>query len=251
MIRTVIIDDATRNIKLIAGLIKDHCPQLEIAGTADDLSGALLLIRKVKPSLLLLDIEFPNGTIFSILEELPAKDFQVIFITAHNSYAAEAFQQNATDYILKPVTKEALVNAVKRAEAKIRAAIQPDVAALLETLSAGLKRTIKKIPLPSAEGLLFINETDIIRCEASGRYTIFYLDDKSKLTITRTLKETEALLDPGQFFRIHHSHIINLEKIRKYHRRHGGLTELTDGSLVEVAASRKQELLNLLLHKKN
>src|SRR5882724_12159713 len=120
MIRTVIIDDEPKNIKLIAGIIHDHCPGLEVTGSTDDLMEVVPLVQNLKPELLLLDIEFPSGNIFPVLNKLNFNNFQVIFITAHNTYASEAFKQNAVDYILKPVTVEALVYAIKRAEAKMQ-----------------------------------------------------------------------------------------------------------------------------------
>src|SRR5687768_12261971 len=171
MIRTVIIDDEPRNIKLIAGMISDHCSGLEVVGTTDDPTEVLPLIQNLKPSLLLLDIEFPSGTIFPVLEKLSQKNFQVIFITAHNTYASEAFEQCAADYILKPVTVEKLVRAVKRATKNLKSENSTDIQELVEALKARLDQH-GKIPLPSSDGILFIDEADIIRCEASGRYTI-------------------------------------------------------------------------------
>jgi two-component system LytT family response regulator len=247
MIRTVIIDDEPRNIKLVEGIIREHCPGLQVIGTTDDLMEVQSLIEDLRPALLLLDIEFPSGNIFTVLEKLSYRGFHVIFITAHNTYATEAFRQNAVDYILKPITNDSLVNAVKRAE-EIHASVVTDISKLVKELKSGL-RHIKKIPLPSSEGILFIDETEIVRCEASGRYTILHLQSKKMLTVTKTLKEIEALLDDSQFFRIHNSHIINLDMIKKYHRGHGGSVELTDGSLVEVSATRKDSLLKILLHK--
>ncbi len=246
MIRTVIIDDEPRNIKLISGIIREHCPTLEIVGSTDDLREVLPLVQELKPALLLLDIEFPAGTIFPVLEKLTYSNFHIILITAHNTYAAEAFKQNAVDYILKPVTKESLVHAIKRAEERINSTVNMDISKLVKELRSGLTQ-LKKIPLPSSDGILFIDETDIIRCEASGRYTVIYLLNDKKLIVTRTLKEIEDLLSTRQFFRIHHSHIINLEMIRKYHRGKGGIAELTDGSQVEVSSSRKDDFLNILL----
>jgi two-component system, LytTR family, response regulator len=245
MIRTVIIDDEPRNIKLLAKIIGEYCPQLEVVGTADEFKTALQLVEDMRPALLLLDIEFPPGNIFSLLEKLNFRNFYIIFITAHNTYATEAFRQNAVDYILKPVTAEAIVEAVKRLEERIQYSAVADISKLLETMKSGLDQQ-RKIALPSAEGLLFIDEADIVHCEASGRYTILYLTNGKKLTVTRTLKEIESLLNPRQFFRVHHSHVINLKRIVKYHRRHGGIAELTDGSLVDVSSTRKNTLLGFL-----
>jgi two-component system LytT family response regulator len=246
MIRTIIIDDEPRNIKLIAGMIRDYCPELEVVGSTDDLSDATQLIHSLQPSLLLLDIEFPSGTIFQVLERLPGRDFMIIFITAHNTYATEAFRQHAIDYILKPVTKEALMQSAKRAADHLRNKETTDVSKLAETLRLGLLHS-RKIPLPSSEGILFIDEDDILHCEASGRYSIIYLKGKKKLTVTKTLKEIEALLNSRQFFRAHHSHIVNLSAIKKYQHGRGGTVLLIDSSQVEVSPSRKEQLLEILL----
>jgi two-component system LytT family response regulator len=248
MLRTVIIDDEPRNIKLINAIVHEHCPQLQVVGTTDDISDVLPLIGESKPDLLLVDIEFPSGTIFPVLEKLLPGNFQVIFITAHNTYAAEAFRQNAVDYILKPITKDTLVTAIKKAEARIQNNMPIDVSKLITALRSGMSHS-KKIPLPSSEGILFVNEEDIIRCEASGRYSIIYFKSNKKLTVTRTLKEIEALLSSSKFFRVHNSHIINLAEIRQYHRSQRGMIELNDGSMVEISASRKNELMEILLHK--
>jgi two-component system, LytTR family, response regulator len=248
MIRTVIIDDEPRNIKLIAGMISDHCSELEVVGYTDDPTEVLPLIQNLNPALLLLDIEFPSGTIFPVLEKLPQKNFQVIFITAHNTYAAEAFDQSVADYILKPVTVEKLVRAVQRAIKNLQSESSSDIQQLVEALKARLDQH-GKVPLPSSDGILFIDESSIIHCEASGRYSIIYLEGNKKLTVTKTLKEIEALLSPVRFFRAHNSHIVNLSLVKKYHYGRGGTLELEDGSMVEVSSSRKAELLNVLLHR--
>ena len=228
-------------------MIARHCPSLSVTGATDNLAEAIPLIENLKPSLLLLDIEFPPGTVFSILEKLHFRDFQVVFVTAYNSYAAQAFRQNAVDYILKPVTKEALLEAVKKVEARIEERSTLDISKLVQVLKSQWNHS-SKIALPSAEGILFVDEKDIAHCEASGRYTVIHLDAK-KITITKTLKEVEALLSPVHFFRIHHSHIINLQKIVKYHRGDGGWVELVNGAHINVSSSRKDELLNILMNR--
>lgn len=246
MIKTVIVDDEPRSIKWVAQIISEHCSLLELAGTADNLADAYQLIENSRPALLLLDIEFSPGNVFSLLEKLTYKNFNIIFITAHNTYAAEAFRENAIDYILKPVTEESLVAAVKRVETKMQQDIGDNFSKLMTWINRGDDET-GKIPLPSADGILFIDEPSIIRCEASGRYTIIYMEGGKKLTVTKNLKEIGAMLHSRLFFRVHHSHIINLKKIVKYHRT--GMAELTDGSRVDVSSSKKDALLNFLMGK--
>src|SRR5690349_16073635 len=138
MIKTIIIDDEPKNIKLLAGIINEHCPGVEVVGSTDDLAEVAPLVQNLRPNLLLLDIEFPAGNIFTVLENLSYKNFQVIFVTAHNTYASEAFKQNAVDYILKPVTKDALVNAIKRAEQRTNNSANSDMSKLLEKLKSSI-----------------------------------------------------------------------------------------------------------------
>jgi two-component system LytT family response regulator len=246
MISTVIIDDEPRNIKLIAKMIADYCPALEVVGTCDDLTEARQVIEKHKPALLLLDIEFPPGTVFSMLEKLVYRDFQIVFITAYNNYASEAYREHASGYLLKPVTREALIEAVKTVEERIHQFSVADISKLVELLKLRQQQS-GKIPLPSGEGVLFVDEPEIVHCEASGRYTIIHLDSKKKITVSKTLKEIEELLNPSQFFRVHHSHVINLKKISKFHRAHGGSVELSDSSVINVSAGRKEELMHILM----
>jgi two-component system, LytTR family, response regulator len=245
-ISTVIIDDEPRSIKLMVKMIEEHCPSLKVVGTCDDLTEAREMIERLQPALLLLDIEFPPGTAFSMLERLVHRGFQIVFITAYNNYAAEAYREHASDYLLKPVTKEAMIEAVKRVEEKLHQFSVADISKLAEILKSRQERS-SKIPLPSSDGILFVNESDIVHCEASGRYTIIHLDSNKKLTVTKTLKEIEAMLNPSQFFRVHNAHIINLKKILRFHRAEGGRFELSDGSIINVSPSRKNQLMHILM----
>ena len=151
------------------------------------------------------------------------------------------------DYILKPVKTEALVHAIKRAEERIHQDVAINISKLLTDLKMGYMHN-RKIPLPSSEGILFIEDTDIIRCEANGRYTILYFVNRKKLTVTKTLKEMEALLLPGHFFRVHHSHIINLHYIKRYIKGDGGQIEMQNGTFVTVARRKKDEFLKAIGH---
>jgi two-component system, LytTR family, response regulator len=246
MINTIIIDDEPRNIRMLSKMIEDYFPGLKIAGTADELVNARQLIEDLRPRLLLLDIEFPHGTVFSMLEKLQFRDFHVIFITAHNNYATEAFRQNTIDYILKPVTREALAAAVNRVETKLQQHAIADLSEIVNTLSTGINYS-RRISLPSSEGILFVDEADIMRCEASGRYAILYLEKRGKIVITKVLKDIERMLNPHLFLRVHHSHIINLSRLVKYHKRDGGMAELADGTMIEVSSSRKEGLMRALV----
>jgi two-component system, LytTR family, response regulator len=241
--RSLIIDDEPKNVRILKKLLEDYCPQVEVIGDADDAKMAYSTIRELKPELVFLDIEMPYGNAFDLLDKLLPIDFEIIFITAFDDYSLKAFKYSALDYLLKPVDIEELKAAVKKASEKITG---KNINLQLGNLLSNLKNsqvTLQKIALPHADGIVFINVEEIIRCEANGNYTIIYADSKEKITASKTIKDYEELLPPGIFCRIHNSHIINLNRIKKYHRGRGGFVVMDDGTSIEVASRRRDEFL--------
>jgi two-component system, LytTR family, response regulator len=243
MMRAIIIDDEPKNVRILKKLLEDYCPQVEFAGEAGDARMAFTTIRELKPDIVFLDIEMPYGNAFDLLDKLLPVDFEIIFITAFDDYTLKAFKYSALDYLLKPVDIDELKAAVKKAAEKIAGKnINLQLGNLLSNLKNN-KATLQKIALPSADGIIFINVEEIIRCEASGNYTIIYADSKEKITASKTIKDYEELLPPSIFCRIHNSHIINLNRIKKYHRGRGGFVVMDDGTSIEVASRRRDEFL--------
>jgi two-component system, LytTR family, response regulator len=241
--RAIIIDDEPKNVRILKKLLEDYCPQIEVAGFAGDAKAAYTTIREIKPELVFLDIEMPYGNAFDLLDKLLPVDFEIIFITAFDDYTLKAFKYSALDYLLKPVDIDELKAAVKKAVEKIAG---KNINLQLGNLLSNLKNnqvTLQKIALPAADGIVFINVEEIIRCEASGNYTIIFADSKEKITASKTIKDYEELLPPGIFCRIHNSHIINLNRIKKYHRGRGGFVVMDDGTSIEVASRRRDEFL--------
>lgn len=242
-IKAIIIDDEPGNVILLNEMLHIYCPDLEILGSAENsIEGELLIIDK-KPQLVFLDIEMPFGSGFDLLRKLAPVTFEVIFITAFNNYAIQAFKYSAIDYLLKPVNIEELKNAVKKVKQKLdERNINIRVATLMENLKTE-SPSLKKIALPVANGLVFEETANIIRFEAEGSYTNIYIKGKPKELITKSLKEFGDILPTDIFFRVHHSHIINLNCIKKYYKGRGGYIELEDGSIVEVSARKKDDFL--------
>jgi two-component system, LytTR family, response regulator len=243
VINTVLIDDEPKNVKVLSGMLKEFCPQVHLSGEADNSRSGKKLIMEKKPQLVFLDIEMPYGNGFDLLNELMPIDFEVIFVTAFDKYMLQALKYSALDFLLKPVNIEELKNAVKNAEVRIRKNfINQQLQVLLDNFKkpeAGLK----KIAVPTIDGFDFILISDIIRCEAQGAYTKIYINNSRQVWVSRPLKDYEALLPEDLFFRIHSSNLINLNYIKKYNRGRGGVVELDDGSVIEVAARRKDEFL--------
>ena len=243
MINAVIIDDETRNIKLMKNILGKFCPQVRLIGDASNgLTGKELILQK-KPDLVFLDIEMPYGNGFDLINDLMPVDFEVIFVTAFDKYMLQALKYSALDYLLKPVNIDELKQAVQNAELRIRKnSINQQLNILLDNFKKQ-EPGLKKIAIPTPDGFDFIMVDDIIRCEALGAYTKIHINDSKKIVVSKTLKDYETILPEDIFFRIHNSHLINLNYIKKYNRGRGGFIELDDGSIIEVASRRKDEFL--------
>jgi len=247
MIRTVLIDDETDSIRVLQKLLETYCPQVEVVGTAEGVETGLEVIQETRPDLLLLDIEMTQGNAFDLLNRLRPLTFQVIFVTAFDNYAIRAFKYSAVDYLLKPVDIDELVSAVRRVtERSQQRNIIDQMQVFLDNMGT-YSLAQQKMAVPTVDGLIFINLREVVRLEAKSSYTQINLENGEVVMATRTIKDYEDILPETLFCRIHNSHIINLQKIEKYHKGRGGYVILEDGSEIEVAIRRRQEFLRRLL----
>ena len=242
----IIVDDEARSRRMLKALCEEYCSDLEIVGMAESVSEAKVLLGKEKPELVFLDIRMPLESGFELLKYY-GKDifFEVIFTTAYDEYAKEAFQFSAVDYLLKPIEINELVQAVQKAK-KLQGYIDPmkKFEFLRELLAA---QKIEKIALTTAEGLIYVKFDEIIRCEAQSNYTQVEMTDGSSILITKTLKHYESLLLEKDFFRVHKSHLVNLHAVRRFIRsKKGSSIEMKDGANIEVSARKKEALLERL-----
>ncbi len=242
MIRTLIIDDEEQSRIALSKYLESYCKNIELVGQAFNVSDGIDKIHVHKPNLVFLDIEMPDGTGFDLLEKIENIDFNIIFVTAFDNYAVDAFRFSALDYLLKPVDPELLIKAVAKAGENKQARFLPRQ---LNLLKEG-KNGFDKIALPVFDGILFVNIKDIIRCQSDRNYSVFHLKNGDKIMVARTLKEYEELLTSMRFFRIHHSHLINMAYVKKYIRGEGGSVLMDDGHEVEVARRRKEGFLEAL-----
>lgn len=244
MLRTIIVDDEKSARESLASLLQTYCPLIEIIGTADSVKQGIAAIEKHKPHLVFLDVQMQDGSGFNLLEALPENNFEVIFTTAYDQYALKAIKFSALDYLLKPINIEELKLAVQKAiDNTSKDDLNKRVISLLENIKQG--NIHKKIALPFVSGFRVVDVNFIIRCQADRNYTHIYLSDGSKETASKSLKEFEDMLSEHSFFRTHQSHLINLNHVKNYLKGRGGQVELTDGSVVEVARTKKDEFVKL------
>jgi two-component system LytT family response regulator len=241
-IRTVIIDDESSGRLMLQALIEKYFgDQLDVCAMADSVSEGVDAIHQYAPELLFLDIEMPRESGFELFQKIDRLTFDVIFVTAFSEYAIKAFKVNALDYILKPIDIGEWRAATEKAIKKIQGG-NPELAAqtLFDKLK-GVSALPQKIGLPMKEGLLFIAVENVVRCESESNYTNVYLEDGKSHLICRTLKEVQETLTGFNFFRVHRSHLINMDKIAMYLRNDGGAVVMSDQSRIPVSRTEKDD----------
>ncbi|EDM38947.1 response regulator [Pedobacter sp. BAL39] len=237
--KTLIIDDEQSNIENLSLILQKYCPRVQLAGAANNVELAIQQIVVHQPDLLLLDIQLGSQTGFDLLRQLPVKDFEVIFITAYDSYGIDAIKFAAVDYLLKPIDIAELVLAINKAEEKTAT---KQTAQQLNFLLTQLKNggaSPPKIALPQLHEVRYVSVNDIVRCEADNSYTRFYLSDDEKILVSRSLKEYAELLIPIGFLRTHQSHLVNKTFIKSWIKEDGGMLLLSDGIKIPVSKPNK------------
>lgn len=244
--KLIIVEDEITIRNMIAGFVKEMFPEITICGYADSIESGEALIKKELPDIALFDIELKDGNSFEILEKIRPANMSLIFITAYNDYAVQAFRYSATDYILKPINPvlfhEALFRAIEQQKAR---SIRQNLDALLENIRQPSHKK-RKLVLRTSEKIHILEINNIIRAEADNNYTSFYLTDGAKIVVSTTIKEYEAILGSAGFLRIHQSHLVNLEHIVNFTKRDGGSVVMSDKSDIPVSTRKKQELMDAL-----
>ncbi len=242
-LKTIIIDDEQNAVDFIFSIIEEYCPGLEVVAKAYNVSDGVEKIKTLRPDLVFLDVEMPNGTGFDLLTHFPEKDFDVVFITAFNHYAIKAIKFSAVDYILKPININEFIEAADRVIKKRAVNLSPgneSVKILMENLKSAYPT---RLAIPVADGMEYLNPKDIVRIEADRSYSWFHLAGSRKILVSKHLKEFQELLSDRYFFRSHNSHLVNLKFVKKYVRRDGGYIEMHDGSQIPISRTRKDLFL--------
>lgn len=245
MIKAVIIEDEQRNIHMLQQMLEKYCPSVEILGAADSVDSGFSIIKSLSPELVFLDIEIVGGNAFSLLNKLQPINFEIIFITAYDSYAITAIKYSALDYILKPVNIDELIAAVDKANHRLHTSEINKLVTNLLSNSMQARKENFSLALLTNKGYEIFAAHEIIRCEADSRGAYFYLTRNRKLFADKTLREYEDILPDSIFFRAHTTHLINIEHIKRYRKEKNIVVEMSDGSEVPVAIRRKNEFLHL------
>jgi two-component system, LytTR family, response regulator len=243
--KVFIVEDDPHQQATLTTLLTENFPEFLLIGIASTLEEARTKLAHEKPDLAFFDVLVPPGTSFDLLATVDHSQFDIIFTTSFEEYAVKAFRLSAVDYLLKPVVKEQLVQALEKfKKRKSLNESQIHIKTLLDNLQR--ENTSTKIALPTLKGYVFVRISDVIRCESDNTYTTFFTNDKRSIIVSKTLKDCETMLQDYRFFRVHNSHLINLEYIAEYLKGEGGMIRMTDGSTIDVSRRRKDEFLQLL-----
>ena len=228
---------------MLRRLLADFCPMVEVVGQAGDIKSGVEAVRTHQPDLLFLDIQMPSGSGFDLLKHVSDMEFEVIFTTAHQNFALQAFRVSALDYLLKPIEPDLLVKAVEKAQQRMESGKGKEDRQNSINSIKGMQ--LKQVAFPTLSGLEFVKPENIVRCEADSNYTTIVFSNGNSLVVSKTLSETEVLLESFPFFRLHRSHLVNLDHIVKYIKGKNGFVMMSDGTQVEISKRRKEAFLEL------
>jgi two-component system LytT family response regulator len=246
MIKAIIVDDEPLCCQSLQLLLEQNCPDVAIVGIYNNGLAALAGIRSQQVDLVFLDVEMPRMSGFEMLEALGPVSFKLIFTTSYDKYALNAFRVSAIDFLLKPIDRKELIAAVEKVRSASETLNNQQIELLLQKINHP-SRSLTKIALPSIDGLEMVPIETILYGESNDNYTYIFLKNKKKMLVTRSLKEMEELLEEHSFVRVHRSFLVNLNEVERYVRGDGGYVMMSDGKMIDVSRSKKEELLKRLL----
>lgn len=253
-LRALVVDDEDLARKNLTMLLHEYCDDVEVIGDAGNIATAKEMIEELKPDVVFLDIRMSSGAEgFDLLESIENRDFLVVFVTAFKDYALRAFNANAIHYVLKPVDIDDLIRAVaKIKEARLTFSDHPENFDTYFESIKNLSNSMEsqgygnKVAISHTKGIKLIDIEDIVYLEASGNCTVLYFSDGKRYLDTRTLKIYEGILNPAVFYRIHKSHIINMNYLKEYLNEDGHFAILKNGKLLPVARNRVSSFVKTL-----
>ncbi len=238
-LNAILVEDESNSREILRNYLKKYCPKVNLVGEAASIQEGLELIKNNNLDLVFLDVEMPFGNAFDLLEQVPDRTFETVFVTAYDHYAKDAINEHAAYYLMKPINIDELIKAVEYVwEVKEKeASIQEGV------LNTKTKSIEGKLTLPQQDGFQVLNVSDILYCKADDNYTEIFLENK-KIVVSKTLKYFEDALSDFPFARIHKSYLVNVNEVVKYRKGKGGSVVISSGKELLVSASKKKEFLS-------
>jgi len=242
--KAILVDDEPDGIRTLKKLLECNCPEVEIVATCFDAVAAKRKLEEIQPDVVFLDIQMPCKSGLDMLAELSRKNFEVIFVTAHDEYMLQALQFSAVDYLMKPVDEDRLVEAVQRVKKRLKQdSATGQTEALLHNINKAGSPLEMRLCLPTQKGFTVVKLEEIVYCEAQRSYTLFRLTNNKNIMISKPLFDYDRLLADTFFLRVHKSFLINLLHVKEYTRGEGGTVIMSNGMEIEVSRRKKDLFL--------
>jgi two-component system, LytTR family, response regulator len=250
-INAVIIEDELNSLNNLKNLIEKYCKNISVIGDATTIEDGYKLISEKKDEIhvAFLDINLPDGLVFQLLnrlEEAEAISFEIIFVTSYQQFAIKACQYSSIGYVLKPIDPDELQEAVSRIRLDKDSQNSKRVGLFNDIMNSNKPNPFEKMSISALDGVYFINIKDILRCEAEDNYTHIYMKNGEKLTASKTIKYYEDMLSDVNFYRVHKSHLVNLNYMRKFVKGDGGYLIMDDAKKIEVSRRRRPAFMEKL-----
>ena len=243
-IKALIVDDEHHCRHNLAELIAEYCPVLEVVAMASSVDEALHCVEEHEPKVIFLDIRMPGKDGFDMLSEISTKEIAVVFTTAHNEYAIRALKEGAVDYLEKPISIEELEVCAERLEAHGASGEKFDNQMLQDLLRVSNLKDMDKTTIPTADGFVIVNSSDVVRLEANESYTKIFLSNGDKHLSSKNIRVFEQSLNPRIFFRTHKSHIVNvLYHLKGISRIDGNVALMSNGFRVPISRRKLSDFL--------
>ena len=238
-LNAILVEDESNSREILSNYIHKYCPNVQVLGEASSIKEGLQLIANNELDLVFLDVEMPFGNAFDLLDQIPDRTFETVFVTAYDHYAKDALNHHAAYYLTKPINIDELLKAVDYvAEIKVKENNLQE-----KVLNTNTNSIQGKLTLPQQDGFQVLNIRDILYCKADDNYTEIFLENK-KILVSKTLKYFEDALTDFHFARIHKSYLVNVNEVVKYRKGKGGSVVVSNGKELLVSASKKKDLLS-------
>ena len=242
LLKTVIIEDEIPSQEVLVNYLSQYCKDVEILAVAKSLKAGEAAIKQHKPNLVITDIRLPDGLSLDLFKDVNEISFKTIFITAYSEYAVKAFRISATDYLLKPIKIDDLIEAVEKVKAEI---MQGTDLRNLEVLFNNMKNNdanFEQLVVHENMGFKVLEIKDIIMCKADGYCSVLHMVGEQKIISSKILKYYDELLPSSHFLRVHNSFIINIKHVKSFST--DGFIGLSEGNTAAVGNTFKKRFID-------
>lgn len=241
----IIIEDERYSFELLHDILREYCPMVQIKGHADSIDTSLPLLQQGNIDLVFMDIQLKDGISFEILNKIGKWNFAIVFTTAFDHYALDAFKVEAVDYLLKPYSPSHVIKAVQKVKQKSNEMPSAKLKILIDSIMNTSPQN-DRIALSTSDGITLVDKGNIIYCQADGSYCRVITQDQGVILVSKTLGHIESSIDHADFKRVHASYLVNIKYILKYLKSDGGSLVMKNNAQIPVSRSKKNDIMRWL-----